>query len=86
VAKAIKRGLAVPPNEHPHIPRNSGRRASEAEKKRFLELQSCRDGHARELEIDPTLIASRGMLSDLAHDWEKNAPQLMKWQLKLLSA
>ena len=86
VLKAVKRGLAVPVNEHPHIPRNSGRRASEAEKRRFLELQSRRDAGARDLEIDPTLIASRGMLSDLAHDWDKNAPQLMRWQLELLSA
>jgi ribonuclease D len=83
--KAVKRGLATPPNEHPQIPRNSGRRATEAEKKRFLELQSRRDARAHELELDPTLIASRGMLSDLAHNWDKAVPQLMKWQRELLA-
>jgi hypothetical protein len=36
------------------------------------------------LDIDPTLIASRGTLSDLAHDWDKQAPELMKWQRELL--
>jgi ribonuclease D len=84
VTKAVKRGVAVPPADHPSIPRNSGRRATETEKKRFLELQSRRDARAHELEIDPTLIASRGMLSELAHDWEKTAPELMHWQKKLL--
>jgi ribonuclease D len=85
VQKAVRNGLAVPAEKHPHIPRASGRRATEAEKKRFLELQSRRDARAAELEIDPTLIASRGVLSDLAHDWDKAAPQLMKWQRKLLT-
>ena len=84
--KAVKRGVTVPPEEHPHIPRNSGRRATETEKKRFLELQSRRDARAKELAIDPTLVASRSVLSDLAHDWDKAAPQLMDWQKKLLTA
>lgn len=85
LAKAVKRGVAIPASEYPEIPRNSGRRANETEKKRFLELQSRRDARARELEIDPTLIASRSVLSDLAHNWDKNAPLLMKWQQELLT-
>ena len=31
-----------------------------------------------------TLIASRGMLSGLAHDWDKHAGELMQWQRELL--
>jgi ribonuclease D len=85
LSKAVKRGMAVPAAEYPEIPRNSGRRANEAEKKRFLELQNRRDARARELEIDPTLVASRSVLSDLAHNWDKNAPLLMKWQHELLT-
>jgi ribonuclease D len=85
LSKAVKRGLTVPSAEYPEIPRNSGRRANEAEKRRFLELQGRRDARARELEIDPTLIASRSVLSDLAHDWDKHAALLMKWQLELLT-
>ena len=54
------------------------------EKRRHHELQKRRDARAAELEIDPTLIASRATLSDLAHDWEKNQEQLMNWQRELL--
>ncbi len=34
--------------------------------------------------IDPTLIASRAMLSVLARDWDQHAPELMSWQRELL--
>jgi ribonuclease D len=83
--KAVQLGAAVPPQAYPQIPSNSGRRATEAEKMRFLQLQNQRDARAKELSIDPTLIASRSVLSDLAHDWHKAAPQMMKWQIQLLS-
>jgi ribonuclease D len=61
-----------------------GRRPNEAEKRRFQELQNKRDARAAELEIDPTLIASRGTLSELAHNWEMNSAALMNWQRELL--
>jgi len=37
------------------------------------------------LSIDPTLIASRSTLSDLAYNWDKHAPELMNWQRELLN-
>jgi ribonuclease D len=83
--KAVEKGRAVAPEHHPRIPRNSSRRASESERKRYIELQRRRDAHATQLKIDATLIATRSNLSDLAHDWEKHAPELMKWQLQLLT-
>ena len=86
VAKAIAAGLGLSPEHHPRILKSLGRRPSEAERRRFLELQRRRDARATELELDPTLIASRGMLSDLAHHWDKHAPELMKWQRDLLVA
>lgn len=84
LAKAVARGLDVNPEDHPPIRRSFGRRPNEAERRRYLELQKRRDQRAAELGIDPTLIASRSTLSDLAHDWDKNASQLMKWQRALL--
>jgi ribonuclease D len=84
IIKAIARGLGVLPEQHPRILRSIGRRPNEAERKRFLDLQTKRDQRAAELDIDPTLIASRGALSDLAHDWEKHAAELMTWQRELL--
>ncbi len=83
--KAVARGLAISAEEQPKILRSSSRRPSEAERRRTLELQKRRDARASELGIDPTLIASRAMLSDLAHDWEKHSPELMTWQRTLLS-
>ncbi len=83
--KAIARGLGVSPEEYPKILRSIGRRPSETERRRFMELQNKRDARAAELDIDPTLIASRGALSDLAHDWEKHSGELMSWQRQLLA-
>jgi ribonuclease D len=84
--KAVAQGLAVHPEQQPKILRHAGRRATEAERRRFLELEKRRDARAADLGIDPTLIASRATLSDLAHNWEKHAPELMKWQQTLLAA
>ena len=83
--KAISQGLGVPPQAQPEILRVLGRRPSEAEKRRFLELQKRRDTRATDLGIDPTLIASRAVLSDLAHDWERHQRELMQWQRELLA-
>lgn len=85
LAKAIARGLGIAPEEHPNILRPSGRRPSEVQRKRFLELQARRDQRAAELEIDPTLIASRATLSELAHNWDVHSLDLMNWQKLLLA-
>jgi ribonuclease D len=82
--KAIARGLGISPDDHPQILRSIGRRPNEAERRRYTELQKRRDAQATALTIDPTLIASRATLSDLAHDWEKYYPDLMGWQRELL--
>lgn len=85
LAKAIARGLGLTPEDHPRILRPLGRRPSEIQRKRFLELQARRDRRAAQLDIDPTLIASRATLSELAHNWEAHSPDLMNWQRELLS-
>lgn len=84
LTRAIASGLGLAPEEHPKILRTVGRRPSEAERRRFLELQKRRDARALELGIDPTLIASRATLSDLAHNWDQYVPELMSWQRILL--
>ena len=82
--KAVTHGLSLAPDRHPKILRRITRRPSEGEKRRFVDLQKRRDARAAPLGIDPTLIASRGMLSDLAHDWDAHASELMTWQRDLL--
>ena len=85
VLKAIARGLELAAEQHPRILKSMGRRPNETEKRRFQELQRRRDARAAELAIDPTLIASRGTLSELAHNWDTNSAGLMKWQKELLN-
>jgi ribonuclease D len=86
LAKAIAKGLGVPPENHPGILRTVGRKPNETQRKRFLELQARRDHRAVELGIDPTLIASRATLSELAHNWNTHSQDLMNWQKQLLSS
>ena len=85
LVKAVRHGLSLSPEHHPRILRPKTRRPNEAERRRYLDLQKRRDTAALELGLDPTLIASRSSLSELAHDWEKQGPELMKWQRELLT-
>jgi ribonuclease D len=82
--KTIRVAAAVPPEKFPAVIRHHSQRPSEAEFKRFREIEKRRDANARELGIDPTLIASKSTLGDLARDWDKHAPELMNWQRELL--
>ena len=82
--ESVKAGLAVPINRHPEILRHEFRRPNEAEFRRFREIEKHRNAHAHELAIDPTLIASKAVIGDLARDWDKYAPELMNWQRELL--
>ena len=84
LAKAIARGLGISPEKHPKFLEHIHHRPSDAEKKRFFEFQKRRDAHAHQLDIDPTLIASRATLSDLARNWDKHVGELMTWQRELL--
>ena len=84
---AIQRALALPSAEWPHpLPLPPRRYQTEAQKKQMEELTRRRDHHARELDIDPTLIASRATLVELADDWDANHGKLLLgWQRDLLS-
>jgi ribonuclease D len=81
---AIKVGLAVPYHQQPEIIRHKFHRPTEAEFRRFRELQKHRDAHAHKLGIDSSLIASKATLGVLSRDWELHAPKLMNWQRELL--
>jgi ribonuclease D len=84
LSHAIKNGLALPAGQHPEILRHKGHRLTDAQIRRYRELEKCRDAHAHKLGIDPTLIASRAALGDLSRDWNQRAPELMIWQRDLL--
>ncbi len=84
LADAIQTGLAVPPAQQPELLQRDGRRPTQAEFRRFSELEKRRDAHAQQLAIDPTIIAPRATLGELARDWDAHAPELMNWQRELL--
>jgi ribonuclease D len=81
---AITIAQTLPAQQHPSPLRSFPRRQSEEERKRFELLQKRRDKRAVELEIDPTLIASRATLLQLAQDFEGHRKELMHWQRELL--
>jgi hypothetical protein len=81
---AVRIGQAVPARELPVLIRKRFNRPTEAEFRRFRELEKIRDARALELGLDPTLIASRSTLGDLARDWNTHAATLMNWQRDLL--
>jgi ribonuclease D len=84
LAAAIRAGLALPHDRHPEKIRHHHSRPTEAEMRRYRDLERRRDAHAHQLAIDPTLIAPRAVLGDLARDWDRHAPELMNWQRVLL--
>ena len=84
LAAAVKIALQLSADQHPEILRHKGHRLTEAEMRRYRELEKRRDAHAHKLGIDPTLIAPRATLGDLARDWDKYASELMNWQRELL--
>lgn len=84
ISHAVRMAVGMPPEKFPNFIQRKNYYPTEAEKRRFLDLQKHRDRHATELGIDPTIIASRAVLLDLARDWEKYSPQLLNWQRQLL--
>jgi ribonuclease D len=81
---AIHAAKSVTAEKFPEKIRHRSQRPTEAEFRRFRELEKIRDRHATDLGIDPTLIAPKSVLGDLARDWEKYAADLMNWQRELL--
>ena len=82
---AIEGGLALAPaqlpdrirTEHKRLPLSVGRKAAS--------LRDRRDRRAAELNLDPSFVASRSQLLELADlgDWKKTS--LMRWQAELLA-
>jgi ribonuclease D len=84
LVEAAIAGQALPPSQFPGKIRHRSQRPTEDEMRRFRELEKIRDRHAHQLGIDPTLIAPKSVLGDLARDWDKHAAELMGWQRELL--
>ncbi len=84
VENAISRALALPRSGWPIKRWQAGSSPSFTEQQRFEELKAIRDSVASEQGIDPTLIASKAMLSQLAQKGEESESGLLPWQAGLL--
>lgn len=82
---AITHAQNIPETDLPNKRINILYQPTLPEQKRFNALRQVRDKKAAELELDPTLIASRGTLVLLSQDWEKYKADLMSWQRALLN-
>ena len=79
---AVQRGLASP--NRPAPLRSHHKRLNPAQMRRYRELERRRDRRAAELEIDPSLLASRATLVLLVADGARPEELLMSWQRHLL--
>jgi ribonuclease D len=75
---------SLPVDQYPEKIRHRSQRPTEEEFRRFRELERHRDKQAHGLGLDPTIIASKATLGDLARDWDQYAAGLMRWQRELL--
>lgn len=81
---AVRTAQSVRPEEYPEKIHHRSQRPTEAEFRRFREIEKRRDARAHELGLDPTLIAPKSVLGDLARDWDQSSAELMRWQRDLL--
>jgi ribonuclease D len=84
--RAVGEALALPPSEWPMVRRLLGRRLTAAQRHRCEDLRRRRDRQAKELGLDPSLIATRSTLIELAADWQAGQGMLMSWQRQLLAS
>ena len=81
--EAIEKARQIPRSEWPKRRKGSGRRWNPAQEKRFDALARKRDEAARLLELEPSIIAPRAALEQIA--WEEEPGEyLLSWQRALL--
>jgi ribonuclease D len=84
LTKAVQRGLHA--TDKPQLVRSVHYRQTAEEKRRYHELEKKRNKKAHDLGLDPTIIASRATLVQLARDdGEADSEALMEWQKSLLA-
>jgi ribonuclease D len=79
--ETLRAALEIPENEWPVFEYERKPRPNGAACRRFEQLRVQRDAVAKELAIDPSLIASRLTLMSVA---SQNGARLLPWQRDLL--
>ena len=85
LVEAIEAALALPPDRLPEKVRHEHKRLPLSVGRRAAALKEVRDRRAEELDLDPSFLASRSQLLELAEmgDWKKTS--LMRWQGEALA-
>ncbi len=81
---ALRAGITRDPKTLPRRKHQRHAPLSAQELARQDQLKSLRDRRAKELQLDPTLIANRSQLAQLAREPDKAAEILLPWQIGLL--
>lgn len=86
---AVQRGTSCAPEQQPALRVDTRVRLEAAVAARVDAIRAKRDGVARELGLDPTLVAGRAVMEDLAKRYVAGddpwaAPELRTWQAELL--
>ncbi len=84
LAAAIDRGLKTPASKHPERRRTRGVHLSREQQGTFDRLKEVREQRASELGVEPTVIASKAELINLARGRTDGEDALMAWQRALL--
>jgi len=81
---AAQAALALPPEEWPRPIRKPRIRPTPEQERFFARIKSKRDAAATALKLDPSLIAPKATLEQIASDPASAVARLMPWQLALL--
>ena len=89
LVEAARRGAACAEADLPAVPDGARRRLDPAVAARAERIKASRDAMARDLGLDPSVIASRGLVEEIARRLEAgedpwSAPELRSWQAGLL--
>jgi ribonuclease D len=89
LVEAVRRGAACPEADRPEVRVEVRERLSPAVESRVARIKERRDAVALDLALDPTAIASRGVVEEMAKRWEAgddpwSVPELRVWQIGLL--
>jgi len=89
VIDAARRGLACPEADRPEARLDVRERLSPAVESRIALIRQRRDELARALELDPSVLASRGIVEEMAKRWEAGddpwgIAELRRWQTGVL--
>ncbi len=82
--QAAEHALQLPESDWPKLIRTARSRPTAEEQRLFQEYKKKRDESAKQLGLDPSLIAPKAMLESLAADFEQTRARLLPWQRGLL--